>query len=783
MLRSKAKWNFVQGEEHSLPIDDSLSSLTQQLLRQRGIHTKEAAEQFLSPQLQQLHDPMLMNDMDKAVERVKDAISKGERILVFGDYDADGVSSTAVMMETLRELGAEVAYYIPNRFTEGYGPNEEAFRNAKEEDVALIITVDTGIAAHHEAKVAKELGIDLIITDHHEVQESLPEAYAIVHPKCSSSYPFQELAGVGVAFKFAHALLGDFPKHLLDLVVIGTIADLVPLHDENRVLSYYGLQALSRSVRPGFQALRQLCGIEGPLTEEDIGFAIGPRINAVGRLQNASPAVELLLTEDDDEAAYLANQIQELNQERQQIVADIAKEAETMLDAEGDDLPSVIVVAKEGWNQGVLGIVASRLVRRFDRPVIVLTIDPETETAKGSARSIDAFDLFTNCMQIRDLFTHFGGHAQAAGMTLPVENVDTVRAALSQQANEQLHPDDFREVLSIDGTLDLSQVSLDTIDEINQLAPFGMGNPKPLFCIDRSAPAEIRQIGSNLNHLKMKFKDDKNELDAIGFGLGELYTKLAPQSAMTTVGELSINEWNGRKKPQFMMKDIRVDEWQLFDLRGSRHLKKAVTTVPQDNAVAVFFHPVTAEHEWVWEYFDVLQIEDEEMVEELPLDEVDHLILMDLPQSLDRLATLVQNMNPKNIHACYRTDDAAFLKTVPTRDHFKWFYAMLLKRKQLHLEKEGPKLAAHKGWSKDAVEFISNVFFELEFVKIENGLVTLNSNPSKKDLSESALYQSKHEYVNVEQTLYFSSYRQLKSWFDEQMNRVVQAKEEVTNEP
>ncbi|QHE53103.1 single-stranded-DNA-specific exonuclease RecJ [Pontibacillus sp. HMF3514] len=783
MLRSKAKWNMVQTENPSTTMDESISltPLTRQLLQQRGIVTQQDVQTFLHPDLNDLHDPMLMHDMNKAVERIREAVEKQERILVFGDYDADGVSATAVMMETLREMGATVDYYIPNRFTEGYGPNEEAFQNAHAEGVSVIITVDTGIAANHEADVAKELGMDLIITDHHEVQEKMPDALAIVHPKCSTDYPFQELAGVGVAFKLSQALLGDFPKHLLDLVVIGTIADLVPLKGENRILASYGLKALSRSIRPGIQALKQVCSLNDQMTEEDIGFAIGPRLNAVGRLQDAYPAVELLLTDSDDEANQLAEYIQNLNKERQKVVSDIAKEAEAILDAQEDGLPSVIVVAKEGWNQGVLGIVASRLVNRYDRPTIVLTIDPEKQTAKGSARSIDAFDLFTNCMEIRDLFTHFGGHAQAAGMTLPQENVASIRQALCQKADEQLEPEDFRQVYTIDSTIKIEDITLDTIEEVNQLSPFGMGNPKPLFMIDKQAPVEMRQIGSQLNHLKLKFRDGSTDIDAIGFGLGDLYEKMSPQSQLSVVGELSINEWNGRSKPQVMMKDIRVDDWQLFDRRGNRKLQQSLESVQSQDALAVFFEPITEQNEWVTEHFDFIELLDEEMFEDMPEDHVDHLLIMDMPKDLSHLGEVVRKMKPNNIHACYRTDDTAFLKALPNRDHFKWFYGMLLKRKQFHLENEGPKLAQHKGWSMDSIEFISQVFFELEFVKIDNGLLTLNPNPSKKDLTESTLYQNKYEQLNVEQTLYFSSYQQLKTWFDEQLDRAAYAKEEVAN--
>ncbi|MDY0408560.1 single-stranded-DNA-specific exonuclease RecJ [Paracerasibacillus soli] len=372
MLPSKSKWNFlkIHEQDNFNGTDETLnmSPFLINLLMQRDVMTIEEAKKFLNPVIQDLHNPVQLHSIEKASERIVKAIEYGEKILVYGDYDADGVTSTTVMIEALRELGANCDFYIPNRFSEGYGPNEQAFQLAHEQGVSVIITVDNGIAAVQEAAVAKELGIDLIITDHHEVQDAIPDAFSIIHPKCSENYPFKELAGVGVAFKLAQYILGYFPEDLLDLVAIGTIADMVPLLDENRVLAFYGLQRLTTTRRPGLKALIKSCKIEGNVTEEDVGFLIGPRLNAVGRLQDATLAVELLLTDDEMEAEVIAEEIEQLNQERRNIVEKIVKEAEQSVDA--NDLPGVIVVAKPGWNQGVLGIVASGLLKSLiDQPL------------------------------------------------------------------------------------------------------------------------------------------------------------------------------------------------------------------------------------------------------------------------------------------------------------------------------------------------------------------------------------------------------------------------------
>lgn len=772
MLDSKTKWNYEGTELVSAApswTDDTLniSPAVMRLLLQRGIDNPDAARKFLSPDIKNLHAPMLLDSMDVASERVHKAIAENEKILVFGDYDADGVSSTAVMIKALRELGADCDFYIPNRFSEGYGPNEQAFVKAAEKGFKLIITVDTGIASVHEAAVARELGVDLIITDHHEPQEELPDAFAIIHPKCSPDYLFDELAGVGVAFKFAQHLLGYFPKQLLEFAAIGTIADLVPLVDENRVLAFYGLHALTISSNPGIRALKQVCQIEGNVSEEDVGFLIGPRINAVGRLQDADLAVELLLTEDEGLALQIAEEMDEINQQRKAIVESIVREAEKMVDPTRNH--GVIIVAKEGWNEGVLGIVASKLVRKYDRPAICLTIKPETGTVKGSARSIPAFDLFTGCMKFRDLFTHFGGHSQAAGMTLPLENLDLVQTRLDDLIHTQLKKEDFRQELSISGVLDLEEINEDLVLEVAKLAPFGMHNPKPIFQIEE-VPADARKIGSAKNHLKLQFKSNGVSLDGIGFGMGDLYNYISPGTEIAVAGELGINEWNGNRKVQLIMMDMRIDEWQLFDCRG----KKAKPFFPESPEDALAISSEIAElPEGIEQrtFSDGLE----------GLKEVKHLYIMDLPAELEQLQWIIQLTKPVNIHACYAVSDSAYLSALPSREEFVWFYALVRKQKTIDLNKEMNRIMQHKGWSKERIIFISSVFFELGFVKIENGVVDIQPDPAKKDLQDSALYQERLQKASVEKQLYYSNYDELKAWFANSMEHLRNPREEVTN--
>lgn len=774
MLRSKANWKFAkQNGTTQQWMDDGteLSPVIQELLLQRGIQTLEEAHSFLNPSIENLIDPLQLSAIDIATERVHQAIKANEKILVYGDYDADGVSSTTVLIQALQELGADCDFYIPNRFTEGYGPNELAFRAAYENGYTLIITVDTGIASVHEAAVAKELGIDLIITDHHEPQEKLPDAFAIIHPKCSPNYPFKELAGVGVAFKFAQSLLGYFPEQFLDLVAIGTIADLVPLESENRILAYYGLRQISVTKRAGLVALKKLCNMEGNTTEEDVGFLIGPRLNAVGRLQDADLAVQLLMTAEKDEAEELAKIVESLNQDRQKIVATIVKEVEETVQI--DTNKGVIVVAKEGWNEGVLGIVASSLVRKYDRPAIVLRINEENGTAKGSARSIPAFDLFQNCMNVKELFTHFGGHSQAAGMTLPVENVSKLEQALDAIIQEQLTPDDFKQEIYVSKSLEIEDINEALIEEMKHLAPFGMANPKPKFHI-KHQPTDIRQLGNMKKHLKLMFKNQASSLEGIAFGMGDLAAHISPSAKLSVVGELGINEWNGIRKPQIIIEDMRIDDWQLFDHRGKKQIDFSIYMNQFEKHLLLYTHQ---EHDKAPTEITQLSYEQAINVSE----QVEVLYLTDLPNDLDDLKTIIHKVKPLCIHVCFYVEHSVYLSHFPSREDFKWLYSLIWKREKLDLGQEQQKILQAKGWSRDSLLFMLNVFSELEFVKIKDGIIHLNKSPQKKDLQEAIVYQNRVKQGKVEKALYYATYDELVNWFNECMGQTDYLKEEVTH--
>jgi single-stranded-DNA-specific exonuclease len=783
MLKSKTRWIVRKSDQQlakELENELKITPFVASLLVNRGFDTVESARYFLFAK-DDFHDPFLLEGMDLAVKRIREAINNKEQILIFGDYDADGVSSTTVMMKTLLDLGANVKFYIPNRFTEGYGPNETAFRRAVEAGVKLIITVDTGISAVHEAAVAKELGVDLIITDHHEPGPVLPEALAIIHPKLpGSQYPFRDLAGVGVAFKLAHALYGELPEHLLEIAVIGTIADLVSLTGENRSIAKKGLERLKSTSNIGLKAILKVAGVDAmTVNEETVGFTLAPRINAVGRLEDAEMAVRLLLTDDPIHAEELAQEMDELNKLRQSIVNSITEEAITEVEANySESSNKVLVIGREGWNAGVIGIVASRLVEKYYRPTIVLSYDSEKGLAKGSARSIPGFDLFHNLSACRDILPHFGGHPRAAGMTLRIDDVADLRERLNRLASESLTEEDFIPVTYLDEEVHLNDINLASLEEMNLLAPFGMNNSKPKVVINNVEIAGIKKIGSDQNHLKILLNENGSNLDGVGFGLGGLVDEISPASKISLIGELSVNEWNNIRKPQIFVHDIAVSNWQLFDYRGQKRLSAIMDSVPAENRKVILFNVEHYEKVSPMVKEEAILIRSTEEAASFKGEQA-NLVLADFPPSKDMLIQLLKGKHPARIYAYFYKESSDFFSTVPTRDHFKWYYAFLLKKGPVDLKRYGSDIAKARGWSQETINFMSKVFYELDFVTINNGFITLNRSAQKRDLTDSRTYQLKQEQYELEKDLLFSSFQQLKSWFDTLIEESVEIEEAI----
>ncbi len=427
----------------------------------------------------------------------------------------------------------------------------------------------------------------------------------------------------------------------------------------------------------------------------------------------------------------------------------------------------VLIIGREGWNAGVVGIVASKLVERFYRPTIVLSYDREKGLAKGSARSIAGFDLFESLSTCRELLPHFGGHPMAAGMTLKIEDVQELRDRMNLIAKEQLSEEDFTPITNLDGATTLAEVSIQTIQEMSLLAPFGVTNPKPKILIDSVQLSSVRKIGANQNHLKVQLEDGENhKLDGVGFGLGHFVDEIAPHAEVSVIGELSINEWNNMKKPQIFVQDVSVNHWQLFDYRGKGQAEKWLADIPaQNRKIVIFSEDIYGRYPFLQNHPDLVHIQNELDAEQLDCFE-GHLVFMDMPPSREYLKRVIANKNPSRIYAHLSHEQDHFLSTMPTRDHFKWFYAFLAKKGPLDVKRYGDDLAKYRGWSRDTVDFISKVFFELDFVTIENGLIMLTTNAKKRDLSESESYTRKKEQFELEQELVYSSYQQLFDWFN-----------------
>lgn len=533
------------------------------LLLTRKMEDVETAKRFLRPSRAEIHDPFLLTDMAKAVELIADAVDGEKNICIYGDYDVDGITATSLTYLYLQEIGAKIRYYLPDRMKDGYGLNEGAVRMLAEQGVDVIITVDTGISAVKEVALAKELGMKVVVTDHHECQAVLPPADAVIDPKRPGDcYPFKQIAGVGVAFKLICALTTYMKKEVnpfryLELVAVGTISDLMPLIDENRVFVKEALEKMKHSENQGLKALIEIAEVEeDKISSGTIGFRIGPRLNAAGRMGDASRGVELFLASDKDKARQLAVELNQENQNRKDMENRIVEEALAKIKKQGE-ISDILVVAGENWHHGVIGIVASRLLERFYRPVIVLAI--EGDKAVGSARSVEGFNLFEALSSCGDLFLKFGGHEMAAGMTLPTEKIEELNQRVNHYAKPILTPEILTPRETVDFKVEVSEITIPLIQELYALAPYGVGNPEPKFLVE-SRLAEVRQMGKENQHLRLGLAAERSQMEAVAFFEGEEAKRLYGEFPIRATGNIQINEWRGIQKPQMMLSYFSQEE-------------------------------------------------------------------------------------------------------------------------------------------------------------------------------------------------------------------------------
>ncbi|MCX8052232.1 MAG: single-stranded-DNA-specific exonuclease RecJ [Armatimonadetes bacterium] len=603
MTSNGADWVVLECDDaqvEKLAREANLPLVVARLLVLRGITTTAEARAFFDPSLDHLHDPSLLPDVDIGVERLSAAIKSGEKICVHGDYDVDGVTGTALLFRTLKALRANVDYYLPHRRRDGYGFKPAAVAEAVRKGAGLIITCDCGITAHDTIRRAKDAGIDVIITDHHEPGSELPQATAVINPKREdATYPFPELAGVGVAFKLAQGLVRRlgydehrFVERFTDLAAIGTVGDVVPLLGENRAIVRHGLEAISASKKVGLRTMIKATGLEGkPLNAYCLAYVLGPRINAAGRMDDATTALRLLLTKDDDEAWTLVREMERHNSQRRAEQERIAGEAVEQAQAKFDAGARVLVLSKEGWNCGVIGIVASKICELFGRPAILISRDEATGLGGGSARSIPEFNIIEALRSCEDLLERFGGHSLAAGLTIQLDKLEEFEERINLFAFEAVAEEELAPRLEIEAELEPVDITRELAGMIASMEPFGMGNPEPLFVTRNLIVTQKQRVGDG-SHLKFQVQplpraqepfssgiegiagtrlcsipfqervgvrsENQPFIDCIGFGLGDLADTLELGGRVDLCYSIRIDDYNGAESVQLVVKDVRL---------------------------------------------------------------------------------------------------------------------------------------------------------------------------------------------------------------------------------
>jgi len=543
------------------------------VLVSHGVRTEEQAASFLTPDLSTLHDSSQLPDIGPATDRLLRAVRDRDRVFVCGDYDVDGITSTVLVKKCLEAAGLTVGFYVPNRLTEGYGLSEQGVATARDFGAKLIVTVDSGITGHAEIDLARSEGLDVIVTDHHEPQDELPNAVAVVDPKRKdSTYPFAHLAGVGVAYKVMTALAREVDavdrsvvadvahsvEENLDLVAVGTVADIVPLTSENRVLTAFGLERLRETANPGLRALMQIAGVDpAEARASHIGFALGPRLNAAGRLGDAAVGVELLTTADPDAALAIARKLDAENKKRRSLESLVFDDAKRMLEESSDlEARRSIVLWSSEWHPGVIGIVASRLAREYNRPTVLLSVSDGV--CKGSGRSIPGFDLHAALVQCRDSLESFGGHRHAAGVSLAEGRLVEFRDRVEEAIAAAISPDDLVPEVELDAMVSLDECSYELVEHLNRMAPFGAGNREPVFGTRNLKLISARAVGTN--HLKLTVAQGESSIDAIGFGMAGALSDLRQAGGMVSLAYvLEENVWRGETSLQLRLKDVQPE--------------------------------------------------------------------------------------------------------------------------------------------------------------------------------------------------------------------------------
>lgn len=715
----------------------SISKNIAKILNARSITDMTVVKKYFSDEYEEGYDPFLMHDMQKAVDRINEAIENEEKILVYGDYDADGITSTVLLVETLISMGANVSSYIPNRFEEGYGPNKEAFTKIINSGISLIITVDNGIAGVEEVDLANELGCDVIVTDHHKIQDTMPNAYAIIHPEHpDGNYPFKKLAGVGVAFKLAHALLEIFPDFLLDLVAIGTIADMVSITDENRIFVKQGLELINEDPRIGLKMLLELSSIDTKIDEQTVGFYIAPKLNSIGRMDSAKLGLTFLMAEDPVTAKALAEQIEQYNIERKQVTEDIVKDVINKIENSDKKEKNVIMVSGE-YHEGVLGIVASNIVERYQKPVFIM--NEKDGVLKGSARSIFDFNIYTAMNKISDLFLAFGGHTLAAGFSFDESNYKEIEDFLDNEFEEFKKHNELKSSKNIDMVTSLEDISYQFLNSLDVLKPYGMDFEKPSILIENAMVLNKAYFGSEKQYLRLTIADEVGNLECISFKDVAAFDKVEKNDIVDLLCTLDKNNFNGRSKLQAHIIDINIKEFLFEDLRFMNY---DISKIDNTSLKLSKYKDDKASNFYLYKDIDKLDTDFE------------YIYLLDIPNSKDYLERIT-NLNPKKVFLiCEEKEILSDLYLIDKDRLIKLFNLILsTNNKQINVAQQLDKLLSVLKTNVDSLKIMIQIFKELELITFVNNTIILNPNYKTVDLKKSPSFVKMESIFEMENLL------------------------------
>ena len=736
----KYNWIYPSYDENFIKELESysISKNIAKILNARSITDMTVVKKYFSDEYEEGYDPFLMHDMQKAVDRINEAIENEEKILVYGDYDADGITSTVLLVETLISMGANVSSYIPNRFEEGYGPNKEAFTKIINSGISLIITVDNGIAGVEEVDLANELGCDVIVTDHHKIQDTMPNAYAIIHPEHpDGNYPFKKLAGVGVAFKLAHALLEIFPDFLLDLVAIGTIADMVSITDENRIFVKQGLELINEDPRIGLKMLLELSGIDTKIDEQTVGFYIAPKLNSIGRMDSAKLGLTFLMAEEPVTARALAEQIEQYNIQRKQITEDIVKDVISKIENSEKKQKNVIMVSGE-YHEGVLGIVASNIVEKYQKPVFIM--NEKEGVLKGSARSIFDFNIYVAMNKISDLFLAFGGHTLAAGFSFEKSNFEKIEEFLDNEFEEFKQNNDLKTNKNIDIVTSLEDISYQFLNSLDALKPYGMDFEKPTILIENAMVLNKAYFGSEKQYLRLTIADEVGNLDCITFKDSATFDKVEKNDIIDLLCNIDKNNFNGRTKLQAHIIDIYIKEFLFEDLRFINYDIANIDI----NCLKISKHRDDKDNNF-YQYKDLDSLIDKEF---------EYIYLLDIPTSKEYLYKII-NLKPKKVFLiCEEKQVLSDVYFIDKNRLIKLFNLILsTNNKQINVAQQLDKLLAVLKTNVDSLKIMIQIFKELELINFVNNTIILNPDYKTVDLKKSSSFIRMENIFEVENLL------------------------------